>query len=40
MFEYHGQSVWLLWQSKQARTVSSRVCGESHAGSLRTGGFV
>jgi hypothetical protein len=30
----------LLWQSKHALTASARVAGESHFGSLITGGFV
>jgi hypothetical protein len=38
-FEYR-QTVSLLWQSKQARTASARVRGESQAGSSRAGGFV
>ena len=39
MFVYQGQSVSLLWQSKQAATASARVSGESQAGSAITGGF-
>ena len=38
-FAYHGHRVLLLWQSKQARTASSRVRGESHGGSTTVGGF-
>ena len=33
MFVYQGQSVSLLWQSKQAATASARVSGQSQAGS-------
>ncbi len=40
IFEYQRHFVSLLWQSKQARTASARVCGESHFGSCSTGGFV
>ena len=40
MLEYHGQVVRLEWQSKQALTASSRVCGESQRGSAVVGGFV
>src|SRR5258706_7624857 len=36
--EYHGQTVSLLWQSKQARWPSARVCGLSQFGSLTTAG--
>ena len=36
---YHGQRVSLLWQSKQARTASSRVRGRSQSGSCTTVGF-
>src|SRR5579859_490529 len=36
----HGQLVWLLWQSKQARTARARVWGLSHGGSATTGGLV
>ena len=39
MFEYQRHFVWLLWQSKHARTASARVCGEFHLGSAVTGGF-
>src|SRR5271165_6922749 len=39
-FEYQGQVVSLLWQSKQARRISALVSGESHAGSLVDGGLV
>ena len=40
MFAYQGQTVSLLWQSKQAFTAVSRVAAESHAGSPVIGGFV
>ena len=40
MLEYQGQTVSLLWQSKQALTAVSRVAAESHAGSPVTGGLV
>jgi hypothetical protein len=39
MLLYHGQVVWLEWQSPQAVIVSARVCGLSHVGSALTGGF-
>jgi len=38
--EYHGHTVSLLWQSKQARRISALVSAESHAGSLVAGGLV
>jgi hypothetical protein len=39
--EYHGHGVWLLWQSKQARTASSRVSdGRSIATQLANGATV
>jgi catechol-2,3-dioxygenase len=38
-FAYHGHLVSLLWQSKQARTASSRVRGLSHFGSRTVGGL-
>src|SRR6266536_1782583 len=37
---YQGQTVSLLWQSKQARTASARVSALSHRGSTRAGGLV
>ncbi|HSR06243.1 MAG TPA: hypothetical protein VLM42_03765, partial [Bryobacteraceae bacterium] len=40
ILEYQGHTVWLLWQSKQARRINSLVAGEFHAGSLVAGGFV
>jgi hypothetical protein len=40
MFAYQGQTVSLLWQSKQARLARARVAGESHFGSATIGGFV
>jgi len=40
MLLYHGQTVSLLWQSKQARSASARVSVESHDGSCATGGLV
>ena len=40
MLEYQGQIVWLLCQSKHARTVNSRVRGLSQAGSTFTDGFM
>ena len=39
MLLYHGQVVWLEWQSPQAVIVSARVCGLSHFGSALTGGL-
>src|SRR5512141_119636 len=39
MFVYQRHIVRLLWQSKQARCASARVCAESHFGSCVTGGF-
>jgi len=39
MLEDQGQTVSLLWQSKHARAVNSRVRGLSQAGSERAGGF-
>jgi len=39
-WEYQGQTVSLLWQSKQARWIRSLVRGEFHAGSPLAGGFV
>jgi hypothetical protein len=38
MFEYHGHSVSLLWQSKQAAWASSSVRGLSQSGSPVIGG--
>jgi len=39
MLEYHGQTVSLLWQSKQAFRASALVAGLFQTGSLVTGGF-
>ncbi len=40
MWLYHRHTVWLLWQSKHARTASARVSGRFHGGSWVTGGLV
>ena len=37
---YQGQTVWLLWQSKQACSARARGSGESHWISCTTGGLV
>jgi hypothetical protein len=40
MWVYQGHLVSLLWQSKQARSASALVWGESQFGSWTMGGFV
>ena len=40
MWEYHGHTVSLLWQSKQALRNKILVSGEFQAGSFVVGGLV